>query len=204
MTSYWLAYRGTRFPLRKGETILGRSAYSTVVIRNGRVSREHAAVRLEGDRLEVADLGSTNGTTVNGEPVIGSRRLQPGDKIGIGTDVLDVIVDEGSARVAQTTSKIDPASGPSSNRPISHEEASLDLIEALVGIASDSGRTANATASVKRAIDHLMTRSRAALVGSERDRVVAVANTIASWDTEGKLDEWRDWVGFELERTKTR
>ncbi len=206
MTSYWLAYRGTRFPLRKGETILGRSAYSTVVIRNARVSREHAAVRLTGDRLEVADLGSTNGTTVNGEPVIGSRALQPGDKIGIGTETLDVLIDEGPARVAQTTSRIEvqQLDDARSEVPTTPEEVSLELIEALVGIASETGRTSIAGLSVRRAVDQLMRRSRALIVGAETERLSAAVRTVASWYDDGSLDEWRDWVVGELERTKTR
>lgn len=206
MTSYWLAYRGTRFPLRTGETILGRSAYSTIVIRNARVSREHAALRVTGDRIELSDLGSTNGTTVNGEAVIGSRLLSPGDKLGIGTDVLELIADEGPGRLAQTTSKIDPAEvgATRTEAPSSPEEASLELIEALVGIARDAGRTDSAGKSVKRAIDHLMKRSRAHLVGPERDRLVSAARALASWYPDGSLDEWRDWISAELERTKTR
>jgi len=51
------------------------------------VSRRHAQVRREGDAVLVVDLGSTNGTRVNGVPVR-EHRLVPGDVISVGTTAL--------------------------------------------------------------------------------------------------------------------
>ena len=48
------------------------------------VSRRHAQIRKAGDRFLISDLGSTNGTLLNSEPVIGEEELKDRDEIGIG------------------------------------------------------------------------------------------------------------------------
>jgi pSer/pThr/pTyr-binding forkhead associated (FHA) protein len=73
LASLWLKYEGTRFPIRRGETLVGRSAYCTIVISDPSVSREHAALRLTQSDLQIADLGSRNGTFVNGDRVVEPR-----------------------------------------------------------------------------------------------------------------------------------
>ena len=45
MSEYRLQYRGTLFPIRSGEVILGRSSYASIVVNNPLASREHAVVR---------------------------------------------------------------------------------------------------------------------------------------------------------------
>jgi soluble lytic murein transglycosylase-like protein len=75
-------------PLRAPETRIGRDPTSDMILDFARVSREHALVRQLGDRHTVADLGSTNGTTVNGSP-IGEEPvlLKPGDVIELAQTV---------------------------------------------------------------------------------------------------------------------
>jgi pSer/pThr/pTyr-binding forkhead associated (FHA) protein len=57
------------------------------VLDDPNVSRRHAQVRREGDAIFVVDLGSTNGTRVNGVPVR-EHRLVSGDVISVGTTAL--------------------------------------------------------------------------------------------------------------------
>ncbi|HSN91028.1 MAG TPA: GGDEF domain-containing protein [Anaeromyxobacteraceae bacterium] len=76
----WL---GRTVPL-EGEITLGRDAACAVRLDGEDVSRRHARVAPEGDGHAVVDLGSTNGTLVNGEAVASVRRLSPGDRIAIG------------------------------------------------------------------------------------------------------------------------
>src|ERR1043165_8988062 len=90
VTEYRLHYRGTLFPIRSGEVILGRSSYASIVVNNPLASREHAVVRSVGGRLEVADLGSKNGTYVNGKRIEGSTRVDAGDVVKIGTDTIEI------------------------------------------------------------------------------------------------------------------
>ncbi|HET7504285.1 MAG TPA: sigma 54-interacting transcriptional regulator [Kofleriaceae bacterium] len=78
--------RNTRIlPLGDGaELVFGRSAGVDVVIEHEAVSRRHTAVRRRGEVVVVEDLGSRNGTTINGSPITGVRRASAGDVIGIG------------------------------------------------------------------------------------------------------------------------
>jgi hypothetical protein len=69
--------------LSKERTTLGRRSHNDVVIDNLAVSGEHAVIFQSGSDSYLEDLGSTNGTTVNGQPVK-KHLLQSGDVIEIG------------------------------------------------------------------------------------------------------------------------
>ena len=64
--------------------IIGRAIECDVVIASKSVSREHTRIRRDGRRWFVDDLGSTNGTYLNGERVIGSLTLRDGDIVKVG------------------------------------------------------------------------------------------------------------------------
>jgi pSer/pThr/pTyr-binding forkhead associated (FHA) protein len=70
--------------LEQAVTHLGRAVENEIVIVSKRASREHAHIRRDGRRVFLDDLGSTNGTFVNGERVLGSMQLRDGDEISIG------------------------------------------------------------------------------------------------------------------------
>jgi transcriptional regulator with PAS, ATPase and Fis domain len=76
-----------------GKLALGRESRDFVpgALDGGRVSRKHAVVRRRGLRLTLEDLGSRNGTTVNGERIEGKIQLSPGDVIGLGKMLLLVL-----------------------------------------------------------------------------------------------------------------
>lgn len=67
---------------------IGRHPSCEFAIRKGDVSRRHAEVRFDGGEHWLRDLGSTNGTFVNGARVDGEYRLQPGDQIEIGSSTI--------------------------------------------------------------------------------------------------------------------
>ncbi len=69
--------------LTKERTSLGRRPYNDVVIDNLAISGEHAAVHLHGEQAEIEDLGSTNGTFINGHAVK-RQALHSGDIIDLG------------------------------------------------------------------------------------------------------------------------
>ncbi|HEX3482823.1 MAG TPA: sigma 54-interacting transcriptional regulator [Kofleriaceae bacterium] len=72
-------------PLDDGaELVFGRSAEASVVIEHEAVSRRHTAIRRRGEAIVVEDLGSRNGTSINGALIVGVRRASAGDVIGIG------------------------------------------------------------------------------------------------------------------------
>jgi len=70
--------------LEQAVTRLGRAVENEIVIVSKRASREHAHIRRDGRRTFLDDLGSTNGTFLNGERVMGSMQLRDGDQISIG------------------------------------------------------------------------------------------------------------------------
>lgn len=92
MSTFLLKLCDMRFPLRLGETLLGRSPYCSIVLSGSRVSREHAALRVTAAGPTIQDLGSRNGTRVNGELLTGVRQLAPGDRIEIGTQTIELEV----------------------------------------------------------------------------------------------------------------
>lgn len=66
---------------------IGREEGNVLRLNDERVSRFHAKVQVDGDDVIITDLESTNGTRINGDPVQ-IRRLQAGDRVGIGRSVL--------------------------------------------------------------------------------------------------------------------
>jgi len=75
------------FALKGARAVVGRIAKCDICIADVNVSREHAAFEREGTGWAVRDLGSTNGTLVNGVRV-SRQRLKNGDTIGIGVTEL--------------------------------------------------------------------------------------------------------------------
>jgi hypothetical protein len=74
---------GRRVSLDEGPLVIGRLPECNIVVEDSNVSRRHAEVRRDGPDVVVSDLGSTNGTRVNGAQVR-SRRLSDGDEITVG------------------------------------------------------------------------------------------------------------------------
>ncbi|MFL5866559.1 MAG: FHA domain-containing protein, partial [Thermoleophilaceae bacterium] len=73
------------------------------------ISRSHARIsRRAGDQLAIEDLGSTNGTFVNGKKVEGAQVLSAGDTIKVGTTTLQVLSPEGEAPQATAFSASPP------------------------------------------------------------------------------------------------
>lgn len=89
-------YQGGEFPLRMGrEIIIGRSSDLDMVLVEDMVSRKHAKIVTSNGEIFIQDMGSTNGTFVNGEKVERAR-LAEGDRILVGTSIIKLIaVDPG-------------------------------------------------------------------------------------------------------------
>ncbi len=79
---------GDRVPLGEYIVSVGRQHDCTVVLADPNVSRRHAEVGPSGSGFAVTDLGSTNGTAVNGTKISGSRQLVDGDEVRFGNTVM--------------------------------------------------------------------------------------------------------------------
>lgn len=97
----WLAGEHRRFALVQGEQIIGRDPDAAVPLDSPRVSRRHARVVVRGTLVTIEDLGSKNGTFVNGLRLEGSRELMRGETVRIGPFSL-VLGIEGAAGPTET------------------------------------------------------------------------------------------------------
>jgi pSer/pThr/pTyr-binding forkhead associated (FHA) protein len=120
------AFRGKRLPVRSPVVNIGRADYNDVVISEPSVSTTHAKLQRRDDIWVLSDLGSTNGTFVEGEPVTGETALTPGTTLKFGeVAVLFEPFDERpSARLpsTQVLEGIEPGApglrpGPEEGRP---------------------------------------------------------------------------------------
>lgn len=97
-------YQGGEFPLRTDqEMVIGRASDLDMVLVEDMVSRKHARIVASIGGVHLADLGSTNGTFVNGQR-IDDIELKEGDRILIGTSILKLVLQEDGNRAydAQT------------------------------------------------------------------------------------------------------
>jgi pSer/pThr/pTyr-binding forkhead associated (FHA) protein len=84
-------YQGGEFPLKlERQILIGRSNDLDMVLVEDMVSRKHAKISSRSGKINIEDLGSTNGTFVNGEK-IKQARLKEGDRILIGTSILKLV-----------------------------------------------------------------------------------------------------------------
>src|SRR5215468_4750284 len=89
-------YQGGEFPLRMNrEIIIGRSSDLDMVLVEDMVSRRHAKISSTESEVYIQDMGSTNGTFVNGEKTAGRHKLAEGDRILVGTSIIKVVAVEG-------------------------------------------------------------------------------------------------------------
>jgi hypothetical protein len=101
---YRLRFLLQEFDLPRGATLIGRSLDCHVTIEDPLVSRQHARIVIEDDKVSIEDLGSRNGVKLNGLTVRGQTELKDGDRLRIGTqDLVFCRVDPVGAAHAKTT-----------------------------------------------------------------------------------------------------
>jgi pSer/pThr/pTyr-binding forkhead associated (FHA) protein len=207
VSAFWLKYRGTRFPIRRGETVVGRSPYCSIVLSNAQSSRQHCAIRLEGEVLSITDLNSANGTWVNDVRVSETRNLEAGDVIRIGTDVIEVLPTqdangEHGRPITHQRGVLDTEKG--AMNAATFEEApqtqtadsQLELVEALVASASEARRPLVLAPMIQRTIDSLIEKHTGGgrrLSSADVTRTAAVIEIVAGW-SPSQLGAWREQV----------
>jgi hypothetical protein len=83
-----LLFEGRRLIVGPAGVTLGRSSRCEVVLDDPNVSRQHAELRPRGGSWVLTDLGSTNGSSVNGRRIDAPTVVKPGDEIELGTSVM--------------------------------------------------------------------------------------------------------------------
>jgi len=101
---------GKRYEIDRDETRIGRSADNELAIDDASVSSRHCAVLRDGRRFTLRDLGSTNGTRLNGA-VVREQRLNPGDVFSVGS--VDVRIE------GEDIEPYDPTQPKPGERPLS-------------------------------------------------------------------------------------
>ena len=83
---WWLTWRDTALPLRKGDNVVGRHPASAIWINAASVSRSHAKITVSPARVLIVDLDSRNGTFVDGRRLSGPHHLLDGAEVTFGSE----------------------------------------------------------------------------------------------------------------------
>ncbi len=116
---------GTTYDLTKEVTLMGRDVSNDIILGDAEISRQHTRLTRTPGGYVVEDLGSTNGTFVNGERLMAPRVLNPGDLVALGENVsltFDAATPEAAATVASTVDQpegepAEPAGAPAAPPP---------------------------------------------------------------------------------------
>jgi predicted component of type VI protein secretion system len=81
---------GATYALEASQTTIGRDGSNSISINDAEISRHHARMTMQGGKIVLEDLGSTNGTSVNGNRIAGPHVLKPGEMVGFGEDIVFV------------------------------------------------------------------------------------------------------------------
>ncbi|MCB0163636.1 MAG: FHA domain-containing protein [Anaerolineae bacterium] len=117
---------GQVFPIASETFTIGREADNTLSLDDSQISGHHARLHLQGDHLIIEDLGTTNGTVVNGDPLKRPYVLQDGDVISLGNRRLVV---------QNIVTEIGPPPQPAPTPPKRSNELVPWLIMAIVVVA---------------------------------------------------------------------
>lgn len=101
---------GILFPITGNRVVLGREENCDIIIQDAEVSRRHSELVWEHNGFVMQDLGSSNGTFVNGVQITSPTRLKPGDVIGLGQTglVLEMEADNTTAGMDYESPHIAP------------------------------------------------------------------------------------------------
>jgi hypothetical protein len=96
---------GQVFALEKGEVFIGREMTNDIVINDAEISRRHARIVWQPAGFMIEDLGSTNGTFINGQRLMNPALMRPGDMMMFGEHVTlsfeEVRFDENATAVVE-------------------------------------------------------------------------------------------------------
>ena len=108
---------GATYSLEGDQIVIGRDSTNGVVINDAEISRKHARLMFQGGKYVLDDLGSTNGTFVNGQRLAGPVVLKSGDVVSLGEQIVLVFdalsVDAGATVISSRKNAPAPVLPPS-------------------------------------------------------------------------------------------
>lgn len=120
------------FPLKAERSLIGRSSRCDVCIKHPGISAEHALIRQVSGAATVEDLGSTNGTRVNGKKLTQMHTLRHGDQIGVGRERLMYFAELDSAANFMQPESIEPFAIPAPVRERVNTQSDPGLTAAVM------------------------------------------------------------------------
>jgi len=114
--------------LRGDSLVIGRAAGCDLALADPFLSRQHSRFFRRGERLFVEDLGSRNGTHVNGRPVHGPTEVAPGDAVQISGSVLTLVPPGGLGTAAPFPAGEAPGDGGLDNTVFLRRQSAADLL----------------------------------------------------------------------------
>ncbi len=107
---------GATFALEGDQLTIGRDSSSGVAINDAEISRKHARLTFQGGKYVIEDLGSTNGTFVNGQRLVSAVVLKTGDVVSFGEQIVlmyeALSSDPGETMISARKSASRPAPAP--------------------------------------------------------------------------------------------
>ena len=112
---------GATFILEGDQLSIGRDSTNEITINDAEVSRRHARLTFQGGKYVLEDLGSTNGTFVNGQRLAGPRVLKAGEVVSFGEQIVLVFEvttnDPGATMVSPRAAAVPSVSRPATPPP---------------------------------------------------------------------------------------
>ncbi len=131
--SYYLESQDQTFELREGELAAGRSRTCDITVNDPSVSRRHVMLKADRGRILLKDLGSSNGTFINGTRVEGGGELHDGDSLGLGDADLKVRI-AGVSAFETVRMAAHPLEQEHGDATLFLQQASADLAEEAMGL----------------------------------------------------------------------
>jgi pSer/pThr/pTyr-binding forkhead associated (FHA) protein len=140
---------GAAFMLEGDQLTIGRDATNDIVINDAEISRRHARLTFQGGKYVLEDLGSTNGTFVNGQRLAGPRVLKAGEVVSFGEQIILVFevntVDAGATMVSPRAAAVPSVSRPPSPPPPAPAEFAGSVPASPAPVLADPARKTNLT-----------------------------------------------------------
>ncbi len=218
MARFRLRFLLQEFDLAPGETVIGRSPECHITIDDPLLSRQHAKIVVSGNGATLYDLGSRNGSRVNGRLLVEPHALHDGDRIRLGTQELVFFGVRTDLRAAKATGAMrlcqhcttpfpeGPPACPHCGKPVRPDDDTmsgvtgmpvrqawiLQMLNDMLDRVLRSGRTGEAEKLLYRAAEE--TENRLASSDTDATQFVRTADLALQFSLQQRDPRWALWV----------